>query len=157
VIGALVAASFGLVPWTLWLTYSLPSRHITRHYDLAWIGFDIVLGGAIALTATAAMRDSHAVVPLAAVTGTMLLCDAWFDVITSAGGGELLEALLLATLAELPLAVMCGLLVWDAHGVFEQAKSVLELGDTQLELVEVVPRDEVQLVDERPHGAERLT
>jgi hypothetical protein len=115
VIPALAAASFGLVPWTLWLTYSLPARHLTRHYDLAWVGFDCALAVAIGLTAAAALRRSWMLVPLAATTGTMLLCDAWFDVVTSSGGGELLEALLLACLAELPLAAMCALLVWDAR------------------------------------------
>src|SRR5512142_2392427 len=33
---------------------------------------------------------------------------------------------------------------------------MLELGDAELELVEVLARDEVQLVDERAHRAERL-
>ena len=106
-IATLVAASFGLIPWTLWLTYSLPSRHLARHYDLAWVGFDIALAGMIALTAAAAMQGRRALVPLASVTGTMLLCDAWFDVVTSWD----LEALLLAVLAELPLALLCLLLV----------------------------------------------
>jgi len=32
-----------LLPWTLWLTYSLPARHVTQHYDLAWVGFDAAL------------------------------------------------------------------------------------------------------------------
>jgi hypothetical protein len=103
----LIAASFALVPWTLYLTYTLPSRHLTRHYDIAWIGFDVGLATAIALTAYAALRGSRAVIPLASVTGTMLLCDAWFDVVTSWDG----EALALALLAEVPLAVLCLLLV----------------------------------------------
>jgi hypothetical protein len=42
----------------------------------------------------------------------MLLCDAWFDVVTSAGGSERLEAVLEAVLVELPLAALCGLVVW---------------------------------------------
>jgi len=103
----LIAASFALVPWTLYLTYTLPSRHVTRHYDIAWIGFDVGLAAAIALTAAAALHGSRAVIPLASVTGTMLLCDAWFDVVTSWDG----EAVALAVLAELPLAVICVLLV----------------------------------------------
>ena len=105
---SLVAVSVGLVPWTLWLTYSLPSRHVDDHYDVAWVGFDVALALAIALTAGAALRGSRALAPLAAVTGTMLLCDAWFDVVTSPGT---LEALLLAVCAELPLAALCLLLV----------------------------------------------
>jgi hypothetical protein len=120
----LMLAAVALVPWTLWLTYTLPSRHVTHHYDLAWVGFDCVLAVAIGLTACAALRGWRTLVPLAAVTGTLLLSDAWFDVVTSAGGGELLEAILLAAVAELPLAALCGLLV-----VLEQTKPVLELRD----------------------------
>lgn len=99
--------ALGLVPWTLWLTYSLPRRHVTDHYNLAWIGFDIALAAAFGLTAWTAVRGSSALIPLAAVTATMLLCDAWFDVVTSWGSGELAEAVLEAGLAELPLAALC--------------------------------------------------
>jgi hypothetical protein len=47
----------------------------------------------------------------------MLLCDAWFDVVTSGGGGERVEALLEAVFAELPLAALCGVIVYDAERV----------------------------------------
>ena len=51
----------------------------------------------------------------AASLGTMLLCDAWFDVTTSAGGRERMEAVLEAIFAELPLAAICGYIVYDAE------------------------------------------
>jgi hypothetical protein len=107
----LAATAVGLVPWTLWLTITLPKRHVTHHYDLAWVGFDIALACAFAATAGAALRHSHWLLPCAAATGTMLVCDAWFDVVTSGGGVERMEALLEAGLAELPLAALCGVLV----------------------------------------------
>ena len=105
----------GLLPWTLYLTFSLPSHHVTNHYDLAWVGFDIALATAFAATAWAAIRSSAWLVPLAAATGTMLVCDAWFDVVTSGGGGEMLEALAEAVFAELPLAAVCAFIVYDAE------------------------------------------
>jgi hypothetical protein len=111
----MLLVALGLLPWTLYLTYTLPSRHLTRHYDLAWIGFDIALLGAFAVTGWCILRASGWLVPAAAVTGTMLLCDAWFDVVTSSTGGEQLEALLEACFAELPLAALCGYIVWDAE------------------------------------------
>jgi len=110
-----LAVALGLAPWTLYLTYTLPSRHVTRHYDLAWIGFDVALLVAFAATGWAVLRSSKWLVPAAAVTGTMLLCDAWFDVITSRTGGEQVEAILEACFAELPLAALCGYIVWDAE------------------------------------------
>jgi hypothetical protein len=111
----LMLTAAGLVPWTLWLTFTLPSRHVTQHYDVAWVGFDVALAAAFAATAWSALRAARWLVPLAAVTGTMLVCDAWFDIVTSGGGGERIEAILEAVLAELPLAAICGLIVYDAE------------------------------------------
>ncbi len=104
-----------LVPWILYLTFTLPSRHVTFHYDVAWVGFDVALTASFTATAWATLRGSQWLVPLAAVTGTMLCCDAWFDVVTSHTGSELLEAGLEAALAEVPLAAICGLVVYDAE------------------------------------------
>jgi hypothetical protein len=105
----------GLVPWTLYLTFTLPSRHVTFHYDLAWIGFDVALACAFAATAWATFRGSRWLVPLAAVTATMLCCDAWFDVVTSRTGSETWEAVTEAVVAELPLAAVCAFIVYDAE------------------------------------------
>ena len=107
------AAAVFLVPWTLWLTLTLPTRHLTHHYRGAWVGFDIVLAIAFGATAIAALRASPWLQALAAVTGTMLLCDAWFDVVTAAGGDEQARAVLEAVVAELPLAALCAWIVLD--------------------------------------------
>ena len=111
----LALAAIGLVPWTLWLTFSLPSRHVTDSYDVAWVGFDIALACVFAATAWATLRYSHWLVPLAAITGTMLVCDAWFDVVSSSGSGERLSAILEAVFAELPLAAICAYIVLDVE------------------------------------------
>jgi hypothetical protein len=110
----LLLPALALGPWTLYLTYSLPSRHLTHHYDLAWVGFDIALLTSFAITGWFALHPSKWLVPAAAVTGTMLLCDAWFDVITSSGN-EQAESILEACLAELPLAALCAYVVWDVE------------------------------------------
>jgi hypothetical protein len=120
---ALTAA--GLVPWTLYLTFTLPSRQVTEHYDVAWVVFDIALLSVIATTAVCALRGSQWLVPFAAVTGTMLVCDAWFDVVTSIGSNDWVEAILEAIFAELPLAAVCGFIVYDVER-FRQA-TVLRL------------------------------
>ncbi len=111
----LAIVAVGLVPWTLYLTFTLPSRHVIVHYDLAWVGFDIALAVSFAATAWATFHGSQWLVPLAAVTGTMLVCDAWFDVVTSQGATEVLEAVAEAVLAEIPLAAVCGFIVYDAE------------------------------------------
>jgi hypothetical protein len=107
---AITAAA--LVPWTLWLAVSLPERRVAHHYDVAWVGFDIALAIAFAATAWTALRGSSWLVPAASMTAAMLLCDAWFDVVTSTPGDRL-EPILLAALAELPLAALCVLVVFQ--------------------------------------------
>jgi hypothetical protein len=107
--------ALALVPWTLWLTFSLPSRHVSDRYDLAWVGFDVALAASFAATAWAAVQRSRWLVVFAAVTGTMLVCDAWFDVVTSHGGGEMAEAVVEAVFGELPLAALCGWIVYDVE------------------------------------------
>jgi hypothetical protein len=123
--GLLALVALALVPWTLWLTISLPSRHVTQHYDVAWIGFDIALAAAFAATAWSALSRPRWLVALAAATGTMLLCDAWFDIVTSSGGGERLEALAEATFAELPLAAICAYIVIAAERFQDGMRHVL--------------------------------
>jgi hypothetical protein len=114
--GLLFLTAVALVPWTIWLTFSLPSRHLTAHYDLAWVGFDVALVCMFALTASAGYRGSRLLVPFAAATCALLVCDAWFDVVTSTPG-ERLEAGLEAGLAELPLAALCAFVVYDVERV----------------------------------------
>jgi hypothetical protein len=121
-IATLALAAIGLVPWTLWLTFSLPSRHVSDNYDLAWVGFDIALAVSFAVTVWAATRRVYWIVPAAAVTGTMLLCDAWFDIVTSNGSGERFEAVVEAIFGELPLAAVCALLVLDAERFLQRLR-----------------------------------
>jgi hypothetical protein len=111
----LTLAAVGLVPWTLWLTFSLPARHVSSHYDVAWVGFDVGLFAVFATTAWSAVRRSEWLVPLAAALGAMLVCDAWFDIVTSTGENEQIEAILEAVFAELPLAAICAIIVYDAE------------------------------------------
>ena len=44
-------AGVGLVPWTVYLSLTLPSRHVqTGYYDVAWGGFDLALAAALFAT-----------------------------------------------------------------------------------------------------------
>jgi len=118
----LTLSAAGLLPWTLWLTFTLPSRHVTEHYDVAWVVFDCALFVAFAATAWCAVKALQWLVPLAAVTGTMLVCDAWFDVMTSIGSGDATEAVLEAVFAELPLAFLCAFIVYDVERFLETTR-----------------------------------
>lgn len=96
-----------LVLWTVYLAIALPSFHVSGHYDAAWVGFDIGLVVAMAATGWYVWRGRTRVEFPAAVTGTLLLVDAWFDVLTAYGDEELWLALASALLLELPLGLLC--------------------------------------------------
>lgn len=106
-IPVLALAAVAMLPWTFWLSYSLPERHVSEHYGLAWTGFDLFLAGAIGATALALIRRHDMVRTTAAISGALLLCDAWFDVLSADSGRELTQALVLAFACELPLAALC--------------------------------------------------
>lgn len=111
----LVGVAVFLIPWTLYLTFTLPSNHVTHHYDLAWSGFDVGMAISFAVTGWAALRGSQWLAPFAALTAAMLLCDAWFDVVTSRPGSEFWSAVAAAVFVELPLAVLCGVIAYDTE------------------------------------------
>jgi hypothetical protein len=106
----LAALGLGLVPWALLLAYYLPSRKVAEHWDLAWVGFDIVLATLLIATAIAFIRKLPFRGSLAAATGALLVADAWFDVVTAGTGKERAFAVVLAVLGELPLATICFIL-----------------------------------------------
>ncbi len=107
-VGVLFAVvGVGLLPWALWLGYSLPAREVVHHWDLAWAGFDVALGVGLLGTAFALVTGRPVVRSLAAATGALLLTDAWFDIVTSGPGGERWLAIALAVLGEIPLAILC--------------------------------------------------
>jgi hypothetical protein len=104
VLGGLAIALF---PWTAYLSATLPSEHVTHHWQVAWTGFDLFEASALVATVVALLRRSVFVTVFASVAGTALLCDAWFDLVTAQPGRELGWALLFALVGELPLAALC--------------------------------------------------
>ncbi len=99
-----VAAAVVLLPWIIYLAETLPRRSLDHHYRAAWVGFDLLLIFAISRTAYMAFRVDPRVQIPATATATLLIVDAWFDVLTSSGRGQVLEALVLAAFVELPAA-----------------------------------------------------
>ncbi len=72
-----------LLPWAAFLIFTLPRNYPANHWRVAWAGFDLGLGIAMIATAIAVARRSPFAEVAAAVTGTLLVCDAWFDVLTA--------------------------------------------------------------------------
>jgi len=70
------------------------------------VNFDVFLLAAFAATAWAIWRQRQVLILLLMLTGTMLCCDAWFDVGTSLATSGLWISVLSAVFAELPLAFL---------------------------------------------------
>jgi hypothetical protein len=103
-----------LLPWIVVLARTLPARVVSHHWDLAWIGFDLGLMGLLGATAWATWKRRAWLQGVSTATATMLAVDAWFDVVTSAPGRGRIEAVVLASVCELPLALACLLLAQRA-------------------------------------------
>jgi len=87
---------------------SAPPLHLAVHWRLAWGGFDVALAALLAATGLALFRRSALAEVLAAMTATLLCCDAWLDVLSSVGQGTSATAVAIAeaAFAELPLAAL---------------------------------------------------
>jgi hypothetical protein len=110
----LVALGAALVPWTLLLATTLPERHLARNFDIAWSGFDIALALSLIATGYGLFKGAAWTQGVAATAATLLVCDAWFDVVMSTPGDERMTAIGMALFAELPVALACGMLAFRA-------------------------------------------
>lgn len=115
-----IICSLVLIPWIVYLGFSLPTRQVSRHYDAAWVGFDVFELIALAATGLLALRRSRFLALPAAAAATLLVVDAWFDVLTSPRH-QMLESVLLAVLIELPLACVCGWLSYHTERLTERS------------------------------------
>ncbi|TDD69975.1 hypothetical protein E1293_35305 [Actinomadura darangshiensis] len=102
----LVGCCVWLVPWTIVLAFTLPQHFTAGQWAVAWIGFDVGLTLAIGATAFALWKRLQIAIFGQLVSGTLLVCDAWFDVWLSWGSSEFVLSLLTALLGELPLAAL---------------------------------------------------
>ena len=93
-----------LIPWTVYLAITLPDRYVARNWVGTWVGFDIMLVAMLAATVVFSWRRRQLLFPTAFASGVLLVCDAWFDVLTSQPGADFVQALASALLLELPLA-----------------------------------------------------
>ncbi len=114
-----------LIPWIV-LMFTVPQEvNVPKHWVLVWGGFDCFLVLGFAVTAYRLLTRSPRGAVTAAMTGTMLLIDAWFDVLTTHRGGVWVS-ILMAVFAEIPCAVICFAVSRRIVRLFEQAKVHLE-------------------------------
>jgi hypothetical protein len=94
----LEGGAIGLVLWIVFLAITLPANYVA-------LGFDVLLVAFMVTTAVLVFLRRRLVLLTAFTTGVLLICDAWFDVMT-AGPHDLWASALTATLVELPVAVI---------------------------------------------------
>ncbi len=119
-----VLCSLVLVPWIVYLGLTLPARQLSHHYGSAWVGFDVMELVALSATGLFAIRHSRYLALTSAAAATLLIVDAWFDVLTS-NRHQLPQAIVSAVLIELPLAAVCGWLSYHTETLADQRINVL--------------------------------
>jgi hypothetical protein len=132
-------AAVALLPWAILLYLTLPRHYGAEHWRLAWGGFDLMLGAALAGTAVTGLRRSPYSEIWSAVAGTLLVCDAWFDVLTARTTGEVVQAGLEALLIELPLAALCFWMATNLARAVEVARPYLQAAGFRVESNRLVP------------------
>jgi hypothetical protein len=122
---AFAVLAIGTVPWVVFLAVTLPRHATFAHYRGVWVGFDLALVAVLATTAVLAWRGRPQVTMSATAAATMLLVDAWFDVLTTRRGNGLWVSVLLAGGAEIPLALICLWIALHASQVIEGRTAML--------------------------------
>ena len=101
-----IAACTVLAVWIIVLSLTLHRSFHAQHWKGAWLGFDLILLLAFAATGWAFWRGRQIVIAFLIVTGTLLCCDAWFDVVLDAGSSDVWVSVASALVVELPLAFL---------------------------------------------------
>ncbi len=107
-IALLAVCCVALIPWTIGLGLTLPRTYVAANWQVLWTGFDGVLLSCLAVTAWSPWKQRQILVPASIITSVLLLCDAWFDLLTANGHGQLIVSAVTALCGELPLAaILC--------------------------------------------------
>jgi hypothetical protein len=107
-LGALfsIVACTVLVGWIIVLVFTLHRSFHAHYWRAAWVGFDIVLLFGFAATGWAFWRGRQIVIACLLVTGALLCCDAWFDVMLDLGTSGQWVSIASAVVVELPIAFL---------------------------------------------------
>jgi hypothetical protein len=95
-----------LAAWIGYLAVSLPGFYRAGSWRGAWVGFDVAELVVFAITGWAAWRRRQILIMCLIVLATLLLCDAWFDVVLNTRTAGFPSSLLSALLIEVPIAVI---------------------------------------------------
>jgi hypothetical protein len=95
-----------LAGWIAILILTLPGHYTSTDWQAVWVGLDVAELAGFAATGWAAWHQRQIVTFFMIITGTLLVCDAWFDVALSYGSGDFTTSVVSAVLVELPIALL---------------------------------------------------
>jgi hypothetical protein len=101
----MVGGAIALIPWIVYLGFTLPENYVAYNWPATWMGFDCVLITFMAATAVLGWLRRQLVLLASFTTGVLLICDAWFDILT-ASPSQIWLSVSTAALGNLPLAVI---------------------------------------------------
>ncbi|MGV9268874.1 hypothetical protein ACWDRR_29885 [Kitasatospora sp. NPDC003701] len=105
VAGALAGVAVLLFAWILVLGATAPGEAEVPNWSTVWVGLDLLQCTGLIATAVLLARRSRLVALAGSATATLLLLDAWFDVMSAEDAVDWYVALAMALLVELPAAV----------------------------------------------------
>jgi hypothetical protein len=106
-LGLMTGGALFMIPWIVYLGFTLPQDYTVRNWPLTWMGFDSLLVVFMAATAILTWLHRQVLVFPAFTTGILLICDAWFD-LTTANPGEVPAAALTGVLGVALAVVLIG-------------------------------------------------
>ena len=104
-LGIMTGGTLVLIPWVVYLSFALPDDYLVHDWTATWVGFDLLLLALMAATVVFGVLRRQVMLLTAFATGILLICDAWFDLMT-AGPNDFRISVLTATLGDLPLAAV---------------------------------------------------
>jgi hypothetical protein len=125
----LTIAALALIPSLVVVLTVVPRIQTAHHLRVAWSGLDMFEVLALASTGFALQRRPAIAVIPATITGTLLLCDAWLNIIPSTGVA-FYEGVMMAFI-ELPLAALS---FWVAAHVSREQGARARVGDMERHL-----------------------
>lgn len=104
-LGIMIGGTLVLIPWVVYLSFALPDDYLVHDWTATWVGFDLLLLALMTATVVLGVLRRQVMLLTAFATGVLLICDAWFDLMT-AGPNDFRISVLTAALGDLPLAAV---------------------------------------------------
>jgi hypothetical protein len=126
----MIGGSIAMIPWIVYLAFTLPESYVAHNWPLTWVGFDLLMVMFMIATAAFGYFRRQVLMFSAFTSGVLLICDAWFDLMT-AGPDDRWLSIITALGIEVPLAIF---LITGAHRILRLTMMRLWLLDPAMRL-----------------------